>query len=72
MGRPRKIAGEKRSERITIHWKIGEQERIAGAADLLGLPLADFLRMAGLMRAREVLERAGRNDILMGKPTEST
>lgn len=68
MGRPRKIAGEKRTERVTIHWRPGENERIAAAAELLGLGLADFLRMAGLIRAREVLERAGRNDILMGKP----
>lgn len=66
-GRPRKIASDRRTMRIAIHWKSGEAERIQAAADALGLPLADFLRMAGLERAREVLERAGRLDAWMGK-----
>lgn len=65
MGRPRKTDAEKRAARISIHWKPGELERVSAAAEMLGLPLADFLRMAGLERARDVIERAGRNDLLM-------
>jgi hypothetical protein len=59
-GRPRKLAADRRTARISIHWKSGEAERIQSAADALGLPLADFLRMAGLEKAREVLDRAAK------------
>jgi len=47
-----------RAARISIHWRPGELERIQTAAEMLGLPLADFLRMAGLERARGVIDRA--------------
>ena len=57
-GRPKKLAADRRTMRIAIHWKAGEAERIQSAADALGLPLADFLRMAGLEKAREVTVRA--------------
>lgn len=57
-GRPKKLAADRRTMRIAIHWKSGEAERIQMAADALGLPLADFLRMAGLEKAREVMSRA--------------
>lgn len=61
MARPRMDADTRRAARISIHWRPGELERVQQAAELLGLPLADFLRMAGLERARETIERAGRN-----------
>lgn len=66
-GRPRKVASDRRTMRVSIHWKSGEAERIQAAADALGLPLADFLRMAGLERAREILERAGQVGAWAGK-----
>ena len=59
-GRPRKLAADRRTARISIHWKAGEAERIQSAAESLGLPLADFLRMAGLEKAREILDRTAK------------
>ena len=59
-GRPKKLAADRRTMRISIHWKAGEAGRIQSAAESLGLPLADFLRMAGLEKAREILDRAAK------------
>lgn len=68
MARPRMTADTKRSSRISIHWRPGELERVQTAAELLGLPLADFLRMSGLERARTVIDQAGRNPWTTGAP----
>lgn len=69
-GRPAKTEADRRTARISIHWRQGEMERVSSAADMLGLSVADFLRMSGLERARKVLEEAGRMDLLMGKPRD--
>ena len=61
MARPRMTTDTRRAARISIHWRPGELERVQSAAELLGLPLADFLRMAGLERARTTIDQAGRN-----------
>lgn len=67
MPRPRKSDADRRDARVSIHWRPGELQRITTAADALGLTLADFLRMSGLERARDVLERAGQLGPLMGR-----
>lgn len=57
-GRPRKRAEEHRAERITLHVLPEELEQISGAAQVLGLGVADFVRMSSLERARETMARA--------------
>lgn len=51
----------RRGSRMSIHWRTGELERVTKAAEMLGLPLADFLRMSGLERARTVIDQAATN-----------
>jgi len=61
MGRPPKPEDEKRTVRQQVLLTPAEREILERAArDVLGVPMGDILREAGLRYARSALRRAGR------------
>ena len=58
MPRPKKLAADRRTDRIDLHWSPAERRLIADAADAVGLSMAAYIRHASLLRAKSDLDRA--------------
>ena len=58
MPRPKKLASDRRTDRIDLHWSASEKKIIEDAANAVGLSAAAYIRHAALLRAKDDLARA--------------
>ena len=58
MPRPKKLAADRRTDRIDLHWSTAERKIIEDAANAVGLSMASYIRHAALLRAKSDLDRA--------------
>ena len=58
MPRPKKLASDRRTDRIDLHWSSVERKVIEDAANAVGLSMAAYVRHAALLRAKSDLDRA--------------